>query len=142
MTRDHGDALKNPYKELGVRSILLIEDDPWSMNSLTTFFRIMECPMQCAGNTVEAISAVSRNRYDLILCEYQLPGINGITLLKTLGNICPGALNILLTSYPVQKLEEEAARAGIDEVIRKPFTMETLEESLMRHFTTRAPGRP
>ena len=126
--------MKNPYKELGVRRILLIEDDPWSMDSLSTFFRIMECPMQCAVNAMEAIAAASRNRYDLILCEYQLPGMNGLVLLKMLGEIDREAVKILFTSYPVRKLTEEAARSGIHEVIRKPFTMATLEESLARHF--------
>ena len=133
MSRD-GNAVKNLYKELGVESILLIEDDPWSRDSLSTFFRIVECRMQSAENAMEAIAAVSRDRFDLILCEYQLPGMNGLTLLKMLGDIHPGAVNFLFTSYPIQKLAEEAARSGIHEVIRKPFTMETLEESLMRYF--------
>jgi DNA-binding NtrC family response regulator len=130
----NGDALKNLYKELGVESILLIEDDPWSRDSLSTFFRIMECRMQSAENAMEAIAAVARNRFDLILCEYQLPGMKGLFLLEMLENIHPGAVKFLLTSYPVQKLAEEAVRSGIHEVIRKPFTMETLEESLMRYF--------
>lgn len=134
MTRSKGDALKNPYKELGVRDILLIEDDPWSVDSLSTFFRIMECPMRCAMNAMEAIAAASRNRHDLILCEYQLPGMNGLVLLKMLGDIDREAVKILFTSYPVRKLTEEAARSGIHEVIRKPFTMATLEDSLTRHF--------
>jgi len=126
--------MKNPYRELGVRNILLIEDDPWSVDSLSTFFRIMECPMECAVNAMEAIAAASRNRYDLILCEYQLPEMNGLVLLKMLGEIDREAVKILFTSYPVRKLTEEAARSGILEVIRKPFTMATLEESLARHF--------
>jgi DNA-binding NtrC family response regulator len=126
--------MKNPYRELGVRNILLIEDDPWSVDSLSTFFRIMECPMQCAVNAMEAIAAVSRDRYDLILCEYQLPGMNGLVLLKMLGDIHREAVRILFTSYPVRKLTEEAARSGIHEVIRKPFTVATLEEALARHF--------
>jgi DNA-binding NtrC family response regulator len=126
--------LKNLYKELGVESILLIEDDPWSRDSLSTFFRIVECRMQSAENAMEAIEAVSRDRFDLILCEYQLPGMNGLTLLKMLGDIHPGAVKFLFTSYPIQKLAEEAGRSGIHEVIRKPFTMATLEESLMRSF--------
>lgn len=129
-----GDALKNLYKELGVESILLIEDDPWSRDSLTTFFRIVECRMESAENAMEAIAAVSRNRFDLILCEYQLPGMNGLTLLKIVGNNYPGAVKILFTSYPVEKLVEEAVRSGIHEVIRKPFTIKTLEESLVRYF--------
>lgn len=126
--------MKNFYKELGVEGILLIEDDPWSRDSLSMFFRIVECRMQSAENAMEAIAAMSRNRFDLILCEYQLPGINGLTLLKMLGDIQPKAVKFLFTSYPVQKLVEEAVRSGIHEVIRKPFTMETLEESLMRYF--------
>jgi len=126
--------LKNHYKELGVESILLIEDDPWSRDSLSTYFGIVECRMQCAANAKEASAAMSRDRFDLILCEYQLPGMSGLTLLKTLGRIQPGAVKFLFTSYPVQKLVEDAARSGIHEVIRKPFTMATLEESLTRYF--------
>jgi two-component system response regulator HydG len=126
--------MKNLYKELGVESILLIEDDPWSRDSLSTFFRIVECRMESVENAMEAIAAVSRIRFDLILCEYQLPGTNGMNLLKILGNIHPWGVKFLFTSYPVQKLAEEAARSGIHEVIRKPFTMETLEESLTRSF--------
>ena len=126
--------MRNLYKELGVESILLIEDDPWSRDSLTTFFRIVECRMESAENAMEAIAAVSRNRFDLILCEYQLPGMNGLELLKILGKSDHGAVKFLFTSYPVDKLVEGAVRSGIHEVIRKPFTMETLEESLMRYF--------
>ena len=134
MTCSNGNAMKNLYKELGVESILLIEDDPWSRDSLSMFFRIVGCRMQCAANAKDAITAMPRNRFDLILCEYQLPGMSGLTLLKKLGNIHPGAVKFLFTSYPIQKLAEEAARSGIHEVIRKPFTMATLEESLMRYF--------
>jgi DNA-binding NtrC family response regulator len=135
-----GDALRNLYKELGVESILLIEDDPWSRDSLSIYFKIVGCRMQSAENAMESIAAVSRNRFDLILCEDQLPGMKGLTLLKMLGDIHPGAIQFLITSYPVQKLAEEAVRSGIHEVIRKPFTMETLEESLMRYFP-RGPQR-
>ena len=129
--------MKNLYKELGVESILLVEDDPWSRDSLAMFFRIVECRMQSAANAKDAIAAVARDRFDLILCEYQLPGMCGITLMKKLGNIQPSAVRFLFTSYPVQKLDEEATRSGIHEVIRKPFTMATLEESLTRHFPRR-----
>src|SRR5512141_913574 len=129
-----GDDMKNLYENLGVRNILLIGEDAWSRESLSTYFRIVGCGMQSAENAMEAVAAVSRDRFDLILCEYQLPGTSGITLLKLLENIQPGAVKFLFTSYPVQKLAEEAVRSGIHEVIRIPFTMATLEESLLRYF--------
>lgn len=126
--------MKNLYQDLGVQNILLIGEDPWSRESLSTYFRIVECNMQSAENGMEAVVAVSRSRFDLVLCEYQLPGMSGITLLKMLENIQPGAVKFLFTSYPVQKLVEEAVRSGIHEVIRIPFTMTTLEELLKRYF--------
>ena len=124
----------NLYKDLGVENILLIGEDPWSRESLTTYFRIVGCNMQSAENAMEAVVAVSRTRFDLILCEYQLPGMSGITLMKLLEDIQPGGVKFLFTSYPIQKLTEEAVRSGIHEVIRIPFTMATLEESLKRYF--------
>lgn len=126
--------MKNIYKELGVGEILLIEDDPWSRDSLSTFFRIVECSMRSADTAMDAVVESSRHTFDLILCEYQLPGINGLALLEMLGKIQPGAVKFLFTSYPIGKLATDAARAGIHEVIRKPFTMATLEESLLHHF--------
>lgn len=132
----------NLYKDLGVESILLIGEDPWSRESLTTYFRIVKCDMQSAENAMEAVVAVSRSQFDLILCEYQLPGMSGITLMKLLEDIQPGAVKFLFTSYPIQKLTEEAVRSGIHEVIRIPFTMATFEESLKRYFPrTRHGGR-
>jgi DNA-binding NtrC family response regulator len=136
----NGDDVRNLYRELGVKSILLIEDDPWSRDSLSTFFRIVECSMQSVDTAMDAVVAVSRQPFDLILCEYQLPGMNGLALLEMLGKIQPASVRFLFTSYPVRKLAEEAARAGIQEVIRKPFAMETLEESLLRYFPRRRTG--
>ena len=93
-------------------NILLIEDDPWSRDSLAMFFRIVECRMRSVASAKEAITAMSRDRFDLILCEYQLPGMSGLTLLKIFGNIQPKAVKFLFTAYPIQKLAEEAARSA------------------------------
>jgi DNA-binding NtrC family response regulator len=129
-----GEELTNFYRDLGVEDVLLIEDDPWSRDSFLMFFRIMECRMQVAANATDAVAAMSRDRFDLILCEYQFSGMNGLTFLGTFGNIQAEAVKVLFTSYPIRKLMEEAARSGIHEVIRKPFSMATLEESLIRYF--------
>ncbi|MFA6147072.1 MAG: response regulator [bacterium] len=130
----NGNAVKNIYKELGVGEILLIEDDPWSRDSLSTFFRIVGCSMHSAETAMDAVMEASRHTFDLILCEYQFPGVNGLAMLEMMGKIQPVAVKFLFTSYPIGKLAEEAARVGIHEVIRKPFTMAALEESLLHHF--------
>lgn len=127
-------ALKDLYNELEIESILLIEDDPWKRDSLSMFFKVVGCRIRSVANATDAISALSGDRFDLILCEAQLPDMNGFTLMKRYCKFQAGAVIFLITTYPDQKLIEEAAQSGINEVIWKPLTVETLEESLKRHF--------
>jgi DNA-binding NtrC family response regulator len=132
----------NLYQELGVKKILLIEDDPWTRDSLSLFFQIEGCLLEAAASAQEAIAALSSDRFDLILCEYLLPDMDGLSLLKLFGNSQPEAVKFLFTVYPTHQLVEEAGRHGVHDVIRKPFTVQTLEDSLKRCFPqTRGPGR-
>ncbi len=122
------------YQELGVKKILLVEDDPWTRDALSLFFQFEGCLLRFAAGANEAIAALSGDRFDLILCEYSLPDMNGLSLLKRFGSFQPGAVKFLFTTNPTHLLAEEAGRYGIHNVIRKPFTVETLEKSLKRCF--------
>ena len=126
--------MKNLYRELGVMSILLVENDPWTRDSLSLFFQIEGCRLTAAANADEAIAALSAGQYDLILCEFWLPDLVGLSLLKLYGNRQPGATKFLITAYLSHQAAEEVVQAGIHDVIQKPFTVERLEKSLQRHF--------
>ena len=126
--------MKNLYRELGVKNILLVEDDPWTRDSLALFFQIEGCRLTSAANAEEAVVSLSAGHYDLILCEYRLPDLDGLSLLKSYGNRQPGAVKFLIAAYLSHQVAEEVVRAGIHDVIRKPFTVERLENSLQRHF--------
>jgi two-component system response regulator GlrR len=132
----------NLHEELGVKNILLVEDDPWTRDALSLFFQFEGCLLQSAASANEAIKALSGDRFDLILCDYTLPDMDGLSLMKRFGNNQPGAVKFLFTTNPTHPLVEEAGRYGIHNVIRKPFTVETLEKSLKRCFPqTRGSGR-
>ena len=132
-----GDAMESIYKDLGVRSVLLVEDDPWTRDSLSLFFQIEGCRLRSATNADEAISAILEDRFDLILCEYWLPDMDGLSVLKLYGDRQPEAVKVLISAYLTRQAVDEAIRCGIDDVIRKPFKVETLEKSLKRHFLER-----
>ncbi len=137
-----GGAMRRFYQELGVRNILLVEDDEWTKDSLALFFQIEGCRLRAASNAEEAIAALSEGRFDLIICEYWLPDMDGLSLLKLYGNRQTGAVKLLISAYLTHHAVEEAIRCGVHDVIRKPFNVETLEESLKRHFPrTRGRGR-
>ncbi len=126
--------MKSLYRELGVKNILLVEDDQWTLDSLALFFQIEGCRLRSASNAADAIAALSESRFDLIICEYWLPDMDGLSVLKLYANRQAGAVKVLVSAYLTHQAVEEAVRSGIHEVIRKPFSVSTLEESLKRHF--------
>ncbi len=132
-----GDAMRSFYKDLGVKSILLVEDDPWTRDSLSLFFQIEGCRLRSAANADEAITALLGEQFDLIICEYWLPDMDGLSVLKLYGECQPEAVKVLISAYLTHQAADEAMRSGIDDVLRKPFKVETLENSLKRHFGAR-----
>ncbi len=127
-------SMKNLYRELDLKNILLVGDDQWTRETLSFFFHIQGCRLESASGAREGIAALSGDRFDMILCEYSLPDGNGLSFLKFSGNIEPVALKFLITVSPIRQVSEEAAAAGIHDVIIKPFIIEALEESLKRYF--------
>jgi DNA-binding NtrC family response regulator len=135
-------SMKNLYRQLDLKSILLVGDDPWTRETLSFFFQMQGCRLESAAGAREGNAALSGDRFDMILCEYSLPDGDGLSFLKSSGNNEPGALKFLIAVSPIRQVAEEAATAGIQDVIFKPFIIEALEESLERYFLrTRGRGR-
>jgi DNA-binding NtrC family response regulator len=126
--------MKNLYQELDLKNILLVGDDPWTRETLSFFFQIQGCRLESAAGAREGIAALSGDRFDMILCEHSLPDGDGLAFLKFCGNIEPGALKFLIAVSQIYQVSEEAAKAGIHDIILKPFIIEALEESLKQYF--------
>jgi two-component system, chemotaxis family, chemotaxis protein CheY len=103
--------------------ILVIENDEalgWLLeNILKDRFRVVI--------TKDTLSAMSRmangNLPSLILCDFDLPGINGLSFLKNLTN--SGAFTdipvIMFASSPDDKTSDKCIKAGASGFVKKPF---------------------
>jgi two-component system chemotaxis response regulator CheY len=103
--------------------ILVIENDEalgWLLeNILKDRFRVVI--------TKDTLSAMSRmangNLPSLILCDFDIPGINGLSFLKNLTN--SGAFNdipvIMFSSSTDEKLSDKCTKAGASGFVKKPF---------------------
>src|SRR5512132_1819526 len=120
--------------ELNGKRVLLVEGEPWTRDSLSHFFRIQGCSsLHVAASATEAMAALSACRFDLIVCEYWLPDMDGLSFLKLFGNRHPGTVKVLTSSYMSDQAMSEAKWAGIHDVLRPPFTMEMLGRALSRN---------
>jgi two-component system chemotaxis response regulator CheY len=83
-----------------------------------------------AANGVEALDVIADEEPDLVLCDWNMPEMNGIELLHTLrgqGDTTPFGF---VTSEGSAQMRERAAEAGALFLIAKPFTAEVFAEVL------------
>ncbi len=119
-------------------TILLVEDDEVVRDSLCTSFEQRGWPLISFATGEECIEKLGGRSCDIIISDYLLPEMDGIELIRRLGDGCKGAAKILITAYGNEKLLSEAIEAGVDDVIDKPFSMKTLEESISRSIGGRS----
>jgi DNA-binding NtrC family response regulator len=112
--------------------IMLVEDDPWIRDALCLAFRNEGCSLVAFENAVEGIEAVKEQAFDIVISDYWLPDMDGLTFLKMVGSVQPKTLKIIITAYPTSQVTYEMNLMGIHDMIQKPFTIETMEKSLER----------
>jgi CheY-like chemotaxis protein len=122
------------FRKLKNLKTLLIDDDEFVRDSLRLMFESRHCFLCTVHTAEEAIEALRRQDYDIIITDYKLPGMDGLQLCRYIQKSHPHAMKILITAYGSRAVEEEANSVGIHELIEKPITSEAIEASLSRLF--------
>ena len=122
----------NLFSKLKNKKILLVDDDEWIRDSLTLYFDTEGCQMIAVETAEEGMELLKQQDYDIILLDYKLPGIDGLTFSREIQDIRPDAIKILITAYKNKKIVSEAVNVGIQDLIDKPFTIKTIEDSMLR----------
>jgi DNA-binding NtrC family response regulator len=90
-----------------------------------------------ATGYAEALDAVSKNRYDLLLVDIRLGNDDGFDLLAHCKEHYPGLSVILITGYGTVETAIEAIRAGAFDLLTKPLLDEELEIAIERALKQR-----
>src|ERR1700723_1314996 len=86
-----------------------------------------------AGNGAEALAAVQNNQVDLILCDINMPVMDGLEFVKQLSGVdkAKGVPVIMITTEGSEAHVVQALSCGARGYIRKPFTPEQVKEQLL-----------
>lgn len=120
------------FSRLKDKKILLVDDDEWIRDSLTLYFGTEGCHMMAVETAEEGMELLKQQGYDIILIDYKLPGMDGLTFSKKIQEMRLDAVKILITAYKTKEVVSEARQIGIQDLIDKPFTIKTIEDSLSR----------
>jgi DNA-binding NtrC family response regulator len=116
----------NQTSKIEDKKILLVDSSERIRDALSLFFELEECEFLAVGTPEEALKALRKHNYDIIIADYHLPGLNGLEFLTHVKSNFKKIIEILTTAHGDSKIAEEAQRAGIRDVIQKPFSAETL----------------
>jgi two-component system chemotaxis response regulator CheY len=100
-----------------------------------TLARVLE-----AGNGAEALAVLADNRVDLILCDINMPVMDGLEFVKTLPTV-PNAKNVpvvMITTEGSEAHVVQALSSGARGYIRKPFTLDQVKEQVIPVLATKA----
>ena len=86
------------------------------------------------GNT--ALKELQKGKFDLVLCDWNMPEMPGIELLKTLkaDEQLKDIPFVMVTAEAQKENIIEAVKTGVSSYIVKPFTAETVNEKLKKVF--------
>jgi two-component system chemotaxis response regulator CheY len=86
-----------------------------------------------AGNGAEALGVLQENQVDLILCDINMPVMDGLEFIKQLSTIknAKGVPVIMITTEGSESHVVQALSSGARGYLRKPFTAEQVREHVV-----------
>lgn len=103
------------------KRILIVDDEPTLLDILVEHFIDTHYEVETAANGVEALTAVVRERPDLVLLDVRMPRMGGIEVLKEIVKIDRSITVIMVTGNSDLTVTVEALRNGAFGYVPKPF---------------------
>ncbi|KAI7954359.1 hypothetical protein MJO28_004759 [Puccinia striiformis f. sp. tritici] len=127
-------------EDQALRKILLVDDNPMNIQSGTRLLSLLGYQVHSASNGHQAIIKACATRFDLILMDCHMPGLDGLSATRKIRECqgyFPGRLGdrpvpIIALTTNLSELDEAAcSRSGMDGVLPKPLQIDALELTLL-----------
>lgn len=114
-----------PPKSDGFR--ILIVDDVRELRAILEEYLADEGEVESAGDGAEALARHTATPYDLIITDLNMPGLNGLELIRKIRAFDEDAEFIIITAYASLDTAVEAVKVGAFDYIVKPFRIEEVK---------------
>src|SRR5205814_4841143 len=113
--------------------ILLVEDNTVNQKLALRLLERMGYRADVAGNGLEALEALQRQNYDVILMDVQMPEMDGLEASRAIHESWPAEQRpriVAMTANAMQGDRAECLAAGMDDYLTKPIQVKALQEAL------------
>ena len=129
--------------------ILVVEDNVVNQEVIGQMLRSLGCRVQVSSGALAGLRAMCETRFDLVLMDIQMPGMDGVEALNWFRRGTAGRFNFLtsadtpiiaVTANALGGDEERFLSLGFDDYLSKPFRQSQLLAMLTRHLRPAAPA--
>jgi DNA-binding NtrC family response regulator len=119
-------------------SILLVDDEKIVRESLTKWFLEDGYRIGAAGNANEALRLLQAQKWDIILLDIKMPGVDGMELQRRIREIDPVATIIFITAHASVDTAVQALKNGAFDYVTKPVDPDYLSHLIANAIRQRA----
>ncbi|CCD97589.1 putative Histidine kinase [Bradyrhizobium sp. STM 3809] len=115
--------------------ILVAEDNDINQNLIARLLARRGYRADMVGNGQDAVAAVKRKRYDLVLMDMQMPEMDGVTATRVIRDLDGSAADVPVVALTANALPSQRAvciAAGMDDFLTKPIQPERLYDAILR----------
>ena len=112
--------------------ILVVDDEPVIRDTLAEFLTAEGFAVTPAASGEDAVKHAADRRFDVVLCDVNLPGLDGIDVLDRVARTSPDTFVLLITAYATVETAVEAFQKGADDYLMKPIILREVVGKIRR----------
>ena len=120
-----GNGVENEMNPRKVK-LLAVDDSPSTLEVIQRILKSAGYDIRTCHSVVEAVSALSRTPFDLVITDYKMPKHSGMDLIQYVHENHQDTAAIMVTGYATIDGAVEAVKKGAETYLAKPFTDQEL----------------
>lgn len=120
--------------------ILVIDDDRSARTLLERVLVRAGHQVTLVDDAQQGIDAIAKGGFDLLITDKNLPGIDGLEVLRRAREMQPQMQAILITGFPTVETKNHAAELGVFSYVTKPFGVHDILDICDRAIRARGAG--
>ena len=108
--------------------ILLADDEAATRDFVKRSLEQDSHAITTATEGAEALAILSADpkAFDLLITDYQMPAMDGLSLAEKVSKLCPGLPILLMSGFSIDRNQLTVAGVNIVGLVPKPFTLEQI----------------
>jgi CheY-like chemotaxis protein len=112
--------------------LLYVEDDVNTRNQIEVILKLLFGSVETAGDGSDGWKRFQNGCFDLVLTDFNMPGMDGIALTRLIKSVAPDQKVVMFSAQEGRAYLEEASSAGVDSFVNKPIEMTEFTEVIRK----------